>query len=1021
MIKRRYLAFILILFALSLTSCEEKAGVVFSYRAMLSDTYKLGTGGSIPLTIEKGVELGGDVSKNGNYFFYTSNRELGNYDIYMRSLQDVNIIRLTNHPSKDYSPKISPNGKYLLYVTRREDPRGDIFKVKISASKIVKNGTADNFDKDSQNLTLITNEKGVILSYKDSEPSWSTSGDLITFTSNRGGSDDIWVMEDNGKNPRQITSKGGSSPIFSKDDNEILFISYRDGNSGDLYTIDVKTKQVKRLTQSSSIKLSTFYGETKDDIYAVVINSDTNGDGKINLSDNSVISKYNKKTKKMDALTSSEISCMSAQYLPFYPNKDYNGIIVYSEQRGENIDIKIMRDSGIIPKRKNDQLQFELALVYEKEQKNMILAKMAYQHVVNMYGSRRDVDSQFYVAQAIYQLYKIKKRAGDDTKDVIAELSSAAKNKNEYAAVLKDIIGGSSNSVEKILLAQIAKYQSLKSRFVPYLIEELAGYYADKNRNSMALNYFYKIQKDYPKYQRMIYVEEELAKIIEFDQSKSFVSKSDEYLLRRGKQYQRTDVQKIILNRIFSVKNLSKRLAILNSDIKLYEKNYKLLPLLHYGLAKTYMSQGKPKEAMKEFSFVIKKAYKGGVIYYRSNILLGDLYLQSNKTMAASESYYNAISNYNPSSNEDGVVDKLKWLINFYESAGAKYSKSGKYSLALKLYEKYRQLSIRIKLIDGFEDFYEKYASRAHILFVNTKAVVAGKNGILDAIKIYQDRLPKARMDFDKSYIYGLAYAYGQLGLAISNDRSNLDLAGSQDKDMIKAFADADEQVDWVLFIDGSYTDAYLRRSWIHQLMDVNKRSDESLAKDITKIFGDYLLESNVDFLTKGLSVNNSVKYPEREGDLQLNIANSYFLLENYPRALNHYLKVRDYKSKFSSATEEGLFHFHLAYCMWQNGDITGAKKEMLVSQNIYGVMSGGTDKITKSKRLIFMKYFALFDRFDNRYKEAINWYQQILRLASGKSLGIDRSRYYQEIANCYEELGDYSSSLDYLKKSTEI
>ena len=91
----------------------------------------------MPITFEGTIENEGIITKDGKYFFYTANKDNGNYDIYLRSLQKIHTVRITSHPSKDTTPSISPNGKYLAYVSHRNDPEGDIYLVKVNSKGLI--------------------------------------------------------------------------------------------------------------------------------------------------------------------------------------------------------------------------------------------------------------------------------------------------------------------------------------------------------------------------------------------------------------------------------------------------------------------------------------------------------------------------------------------------------------------------------------------------------------------------------------------------------------------------------------------------------------------------------------------------------------------------------------------------------------------------------------------------------------------------------------------------------------------
>ena len=67
----------------------------------------------------------------------------------------------------------------------------------------------------------------------DGDPSWSPTGKQIAFESTRSGNSDIWVMNSDGTNPRDLTPKSpgwDGDPAWSPGGNRIAFTSMRDGN-----------------------------------------------------------------------------------------------------------------------------------------------------------------------------------------------------------------------------------------------------------------------------------------------------------------------------------------------------------------------------------------------------------------------------------------------------------------------------------------------------------------------------------------------------------------------------------------------------------------------------------------------------------------------------------------------------------------------------------------------------------------------------------------------------------------------
>ena len=84
-------------------------------------------------------------------------------------------------------------------------------------------------------------------------PQFSPDGRRIAFTSNRSGSDEIWVCDAEGKNPVQLTNFAGhaAGSSWSPDGRFIAFSSLADGNT-DIYVVGADGGTPRRLTTDPS-------------------------------------------------------------------------------------------------------------------------------------------------------------------------------------------------------------------------------------------------------------------------------------------------------------------------------------------------------------------------------------------------------------------------------------------------------------------------------------------------------------------------------------------------------------------------------------------------------------------------------------------------------------------------------------------------------------------------------------------------------------------------------------------------
>ncbi len=96
--------------------------------------------------------------------------------------------------------------------------------------------------------------KLIASSRMDAEGDYSPDGKHIAFSSDRSGNFEIWVTKDDGSNPAQLTSFGGSqtgSPRWSPDGRSIAFDSRLEGHS-DIFVISAEGGSPRRLTTEPS-------------------------------------------------------------------------------------------------------------------------------------------------------------------------------------------------------------------------------------------------------------------------------------------------------------------------------------------------------------------------------------------------------------------------------------------------------------------------------------------------------------------------------------------------------------------------------------------------------------------------------------------------------------------------------------------------------------------------------------------------------------------------------------------------
>jgi TolB protein len=120
------------------------------------------------------------------------------------------VRKITDNRRKDSSPMVSPDGRYIVFTSER-----------VGWWKIWK------LDLKDHSFSQLTHASSA-----EYAPCWSPSGGRIAFVSSRDGDADIYVMNNDGSDLRNISNNGGNdSQPFWHSNNRIYYSSEIDGTS----------------------------------------------------------------------------------------------------------------------------------------------------------------------------------------------------------------------------------------------------------------------------------------------------------------------------------------------------------------------------------------------------------------------------------------------------------------------------------------------------------------------------------------------------------------------------------------------------------------------------------------------------------------------------------------------------------------------------------------------------------------------------------------------------------------------
>ena len=153
----------------------------------------------------------------------------GRSDIFLVSLSERSLIRLTSDFYDDRDPDWSPDGDWIVFSSDRssggEEGKYKLFLMSLATREIlqVTSGTSS-----------------------DSEPRWSPSGKQIAFVSDRGGVPDLFLLDLRNRATARVTNSmaGVMTPAWGKEGASLYFTALYSGKY-DIYRIGISPENLK--------------------------------------------------------------------------------------------------------------------------------------------------------------------------------------------------------------------------------------------------------------------------------------------------------------------------------------------------------------------------------------------------------------------------------------------------------------------------------------------------------------------------------------------------------------------------------------------------------------------------------------------------------------------------------------------------------------------------------------------------------------------------------------------------------
>ncbi|WP_295445590.1 hypothetical protein [uncultured Thiodictyon sp.] len=161
---------------------------------------------------------------------FSSNRS-GNYEIYRKNLVTGAIADLTNDPANDMNPQVSRDGRYLAFYSDRTG-NNQIYKIDLlnpgPVARLTNDG-ASNYD-----------------------PAFFPDGRILFKSNLKDGYGDIWIMDANGLNQRNLTPLLSTTEEWKPDATSSTSVAFVSGlrDASEIYTLDLTSNALRRLTNN---------------------------------------------------------------------------------------------------------------------------------------------------------------------------------------------------------------------------------------------------------------------------------------------------------------------------------------------------------------------------------------------------------------------------------------------------------------------------------------------------------------------------------------------------------------------------------------------------------------------------------------------------------------------------------------------------------------------------------------------------------------------------------------------------
>lgn len=908
----------------------------------------------------------------------------------------------------------------------------------------------------------------------------------------------------------QITTKGGVKACFSPNNKKIYYLSFKDHPLGEIYSIDIKTKKEVRITNDNYLDFGPSVNSDDTVLYYSSVRQDTNHNDKFDERDNNFIIRLDLRTNRTIKLSAGNLSIFDVEYsnmnngsIFFSASLDNAMNIYFIPEQGE-----IPKQKDIIQQYERSKLYRPRSMDYFILALNSIELFYGDDPLFPVIRSRADRLMVYeYDNDAEEDLYKLMVKKMLNTKgDPKHGLSYALAYSYEEREKEKKPIDGLLEYYN-----DLKDVKGLHPDILPGILQEAGDTQDELGDKKLAIKLYKQILDEHPKYYRTSEIKRKIGLLeFSFDKSKipEYLIEiiNNKNSSRKNIKY----IMEDIYNALFKENSNSEIRRLTNFYLKqqnLESQSTELAGFLKYMQADLLEKEDEFEKSNELIESYLPSLRKGSYVYLKSTLLKSENLRDTGNILQSSVALLDFIKNYDY---ESGVIveeDDIKKPMLHFEQRAREFEVNDEYKQAALSYQYINRLLSLSKeknlpindIYKEYSVFYQKKMVDSALEYANNEEDKPNRELLVkyniphkreldlwgdvtesldyifrfkvfkyfgdfrdlqflldlydeDKLKVldnyFQDRLDDARNSLDYATIYGYAYyliskAVQEEGYYIREDA----LTKAKKSEILQKLKQAEYDLDWIIYANPLYADAYLLLGWMYQYIDVRKRTiiypeNEPEGKVYEGLYAKYFplqyLEENIELYNQILEFLGEYQNKKVISDINLNIANNFFLLSNFQKALFHYDKVENLsryiidRIQFESYKQKALFYFNYARANIYQEKYQKALNyfqktvEMYYDFEYFPILAklGVKNEIqelkeylveVKKKIALLHSLMGLTEMNLERYDDAIVSFSTALSM-NGNTDYINDMSLYNNFAFCYQEVGDYVKAEEMLE-----